>query len=126
MGMEAMFKRKPKGTSSAGPTASLDWLSSDDTPPPGIETHMYTVRGLLRGATQLIVPPYQRAYAWGEVEVERLLNDFDSDSCFLGTSVRQRAGDGIFHVIDGQQRMMTLTLVIAFLRDICEALPVKA
>jgi hypothetical protein len=120
-----VFKRKPKPVAIA-PIASFDWLDSDDEPPPGIETAMFTVRGLLRSAVQIIVPPYQRAYAWGELEVEKLLNDFDSESCFIGTSVRQRAGAGIYHVIDGQQRLMTLTLVIAFLRDAIDDPAVKA
>ena len=127
-----MFKKKPRDIHLAPPHAPPGWIDGDDSPPRGISTKMYSFRGLLRSADLFVVPPYQRAYSWREEEVEKLLADFmkaldeKKESYFLGTSVRQRQADGSYQVIDGQQRMMTLTLLIAYLRDVSTDPAVKA
>jgi hypothetical protein len=104
---------------------AIEWDSDNDVCPPGISSQMMTLRAMVRSASVFVVPPYQRAYAWGESQVDKLLDDTltfcaeDRPSFFLGTCVRQRDEPGVFKVIDGHQRMMTLTLILAYLRDAC-------
>lgn len=61
-----------------------------------------------------VVPPFQRDYAWGDDEVDAFLNDIhnslDEDSYFLGLIILTRDGSS-FQVVDGQQRIITLTLL---------------
>lgn len=61
-----------------------------------------------------VVPPFQRDYAWGDDEVDAFLSDIknslDEDSYFLGLIILTREG-GSFQVVDGQQRIITLTLL---------------
>ena len=71
----------------------------------------------------LIVPPYQRDYAWKQEQVEELLTDL-SDAIsnqaieyFLGTVVISTSTDDIGEVTDGQQRLATITIVLASIRD---------
>lgn len=78
--------------------------------------------GILR-SYQLVVPPNQREYAWGEREVLNLFQDFakaisDNDaSYFLGTIVTVPRAAGTLEVIDGQQRLATTAILLASIRD---------
>lgn len=74
------------------------------------------------GNDQYLVPLYQREYAWGKNEVERLLNDlflsFKEDAgrnYYLGSIVvrRDKGADNHFEVVDGQQRLITLSMLYA-------------
>ncbi len=66
-----------------------------------------------------IVPIYQRNYAWDELQIEQLLEDIcdhtdvenKDGSYFLGTLIVNQTEDGLFEVIDGQQRLTTLFLI---------------
>ncbi|MDO6737374.1 DUF262 domain-containing protein [Wenyingzhuangia sp. 2_MG-2023] len=65
-----------------------------------------------------VVPLYQRNYAWTDVEIHQLLRDIyenyikDSNSFyFIGTLVVLKRKNGDFEVIDGQQRLTTLSLI---------------
>lgn len=70
------------------------------------------------------IPDYQREYVWGEDQVKQLLNDiygeFDSSpdtEYFLGSIVVSKIKQSHeFEVIDGQQRLITLSLLINNLR----------
>ena len=63
------------------------------------------------------VPPYQRDYAWTQQEWEDLWNDVvelrgDPDGRhYMGALVVQARGDREFFVIDGQQRLATISLL---------------
>ena len=67
-----------------------------------------------------IIPDYQREYVWEEKQVRQLLNDiydqFSSNSdgeYFLGTIVTCKHEDtNKYEVIDGQQRLITLSLML--------------
>lgn len=72
------------------------------------------------GNDQYLVPLYQREYAWGKNEVERLLNDlflsFKEDAgrnYYLGSIVVRRdvGAANHFEVVDGQQRLITLSML---------------
>lgn len=71
------------------------------------------------------VPEYQRPYSWEKEHCEQLFDDIyesnrDSEY-FLGTIILQEIGDiGIgkkYDIIDGQQRITTLQILLACLRD---------
>lgn len=65
-----------------------------------------------------VIPLYQRNYAWGENEIHQLLQDvysaFKKDknsNYFIGSLVVLKRRDGAFEVIDGQQRLTTISLI---------------
>jgi len=72
------------------------------------------------------IPDYQRPYAWGTEEALQLLDDLgealdrDTDEpYFLGSIVLVKdKSEAHAEVIDGQQRLTTLTILFAVLRDL--------
>jgi uncharacterized protein with ParB-like and HNH nuclease domain len=77
-----------------------------------------TTAGALISNATFVVPPYQREYAWEEDEVSELWTDLRSaiadDSYFLGLVILTDE-ESRKHVVDGQQRMLTITLLAAAL-----------
>jgi len=73
--------------------------------------------------SRLIVPPNQRAYAWSEEEVIELFQDLsqavrkNEPDYFLGTIVLTQGEGGVLLVSDGQQRLATVTILLACIRD---------
>jgi hypothetical protein len=72
------------------------------------------------------VPDYQREYVWTEREVDQLLDDvyaeFQADhgaesEYFVGSIVVCPGKEGVFELIDGQQRTTTAFLFLCALRD---------
>ena len=75
------------------------------------------------------VPDFQREYVWQREHVEKLLEDvlnefYDEEArpiegpeYFLGSIVACRDHEGIFQLIDGQQRITTIYLVLCAARD---------
>ena len=71
-----------------------------------------------------IIPIYQRNYAWGDDEISSLLQDI-KNACernkeqdknyYIGSLVVYCRDNGDFEVIDGQQRLTTLTLIMHYL-----------
>jgi hypothetical protein len=79
------------------------------------------------------VPDFQREFVWEREHVEKLLQDvFDefydeegrliqeNPEYFLGSIVVCKDGDGIYQLIDGQQRITSSYLVMCGARDILE------
>ncbi len=70
------------------------------------------------------VPSYQRSYAWDVENVEALLNDISEairnkeSEYFLGSLVVTGSKVPRFDVVDGQQRLTTVSLLIAAIKDI--------
>jgi len=68
------------------------------------------------------VPPYQRPYSWESEQTLSFwedLNDFDEIN-FLGTFVvnnEYKDREGFVDLIDGQQRIITITMMLAILRN---------
>lgn len=86
-----------------------------------------TINDIFNGSRVLEIPFFQRAYVWGEEQWERLLEDIDNvcrsnEPYFMGsvilkqqqTSTMSRYGD-IRTVIDGQQRLTTLSILLKVL-----------
>jgi uncharacterized protein with ParB-like and HNH nuclease domain len=84
---------------------------------------------LINGTTQFVIPVFQRDYTWSQSQCSQLWSDIlhvaksGSDrGYFLGSIVHVAAGDSSagftrWLLIDGQQRMTTLSLLLIALRD---------
>lgn len=72
---------------------------------------------------RLKVPVFQRSYAWQRSHVVELLQDVTSSmkagsgEYFLGSVVVSTEHTGLLEVVDGQQRLATVSLIIAQIRD---------
>lgn len=73
-----------------------------------------TSAGALLSSNTFVVPPYQREYAWEVDEVREFWEDLrgglDEGSYFLGLIILTDEGSRK-HVVDGQQRLLTITLL---------------
>lgn len=84
---------------------------------------------IINGTTQFVIPVFQRDYSWTEAECEQLWKDVlaiatasSGRGHFLGSVVYISTGDSSagftrWLLIDGQQRVTTLMLLLAALRD---------
>ena len=68
------------------------------------------------------IPDYQRGYSWGKSQLEDLWRDLEileeGKNHYTGMlSVKFDAEKDIYHVIDGQQRITTLTILIKVISD---------
>lgn len=80
--------------------------------------------------SKYIVPLYQRNYAWAQDEIEQLLQDLYENfkksktnstlNYFIGSLVVLKRKDGLYEVIDGQQRLTTLSLLLKILEQVKE------
>ena len=81
-----------------------------------------TIEDLFNGTDHYLIPPYQRNYAWREPEIGQLIQDIIDQSkssaeknYYIGTLVTYRRSDCKYEVIDGQQRLTTLSLLMIVL-----------
>ena len=75
-----------------------------------------------------VIPIYQRNYDWGERETLQLLEDIsdyaknnNSQNYYIGSAVvfiRTVNGETYFEIIDGQQRLTTLTILTGLLKHL--------
>jgi predicted transport protein len=84
---------------------------------------------LINGTTQFVIPVFQRDYSWTDSHCEALWNDIirvgsdpQSAGHFVGSVVYVPSGDTAagftrWLLIDGQQRLTTVTLLLLALRD---------
>lgn len=85
-----------------------------------------SIQALLDGRARYVIPMYQRNYAWEEGEIAQFLQDVidsllqdASRDYYIGSLVVYRRGKGtaaVFETIDGQQRLTTLSLLVAYLK----------
>lgn len=73
---------------------------------------------------QFTIPSFQRAYTWQAENIEQLVNDLQ-DACadpdtpyFLGSLILVKDGPTQYQVIDGQQRLISLSTIISILREL--------
>lgn len=67
------------------------------------------------------IPRFQRPYSWTTENLDEFWNDVvrdNSEGYFIGPMVCYSVSKGLYGIVDGQQRMTTLTLSICALRDI--------
>lgn len=83
----------------------------------------FTGIGSLINNKNLKVPIHQRPYSWQEEHVNALLDDirsnFNEDEYFLGTIVLTESNSQ-YEIVDGQQRITTVLLIYAGIRDLFE------
>jgi hypothetical protein len=94
---------------------------------PGTNVVHVGIGTLLKGP--LSVPPNQRAYSWKDDQIDDLLNDIgwameqtdaDERDYFLGSIVLTTSADPTRPcVVDGQQRLASVTMIYAAMRDYC-------
>lgn len=90
-----------------------------------ITAHEKKLPDILGNAFVHHIPAYQRPYAWEEEQAEQLIEDLleaadqpPDEPYFLGSIVVIRPqNDSNTQVVDGQQRLTTLTILCAVLRD---------
>jgi hypothetical protein len=73
-----------------------------------------TFQELLSNGVKYVVPRFQRDYAWDQEQWEDLWADIETleHYHYMGYIVLQRKGQQEFEVIDGQQRLVTLSLIV--------------
>jgi hypothetical protein len=96
-----------------------------------MECRALPVGDLLGGNAVYQMPPFQRAFSWGAEEAVQLFDDIraahtdnihnpnSSGQYFIGQLIVSKARMAApLDVIDGQQRLATLSIIIAILRDL--------
>lgn len=81
-----------------------------------LDTSTATWADLFSNGKKYVVPRFQRDYSWGEDQWNDLWRDVlalspSQASHYMGTIVLKERADGAFEVIDGQQRLATLSLL---------------
>lgn len=81
-----------------------------------VELKTMTLNELLTGKNEfgLKIPDYQRIYCWEEKQVMRLLYDvynYAHKAYHMGTIILHKRDHG-YDIVDGQQRLVTLTLLL--------------
>lgn len=94
-----------------------------------LEAHDKLIREIFEGSYQFEIPDYQRPYAWTTEQTEELFQDLVSaiqeaklspsnSQYFLGSIVLiKNDREPKSSVVDGQQRLSTLTMLFAALRS---------
>ena len=89
----------------------------------GVSVEEKTIADIFAGDEKYVVPLYQREYAWTDHEVGRLLADIwesyhkdASRNYYIGTLV-VKPDEGEYEVIDGQQRLTTLSILYSLIGD---------
>lgn len=94
-----------------------------------VEVKKYNLGGLM--TLRLAVPDYQRRYCWGKKQVDQLLEDIGTmlepensekdkqPPLFLGTVIVHK-DNGVDNLVDGQQRCLTLLLVLKVLYNLAK------
>lgn len=86
-----------------------------------------TINKLLTDSDALYqIPIYQRPYKWGDDEIDKLWDDIvesyrnEEPNYFLGSIITAASGGGgkYLDVVDGQQRLTTLIILMATIRDL--------
>ncbi len=87
-----------------------------------ISSQITSIGELLRSNGKLVIPPYQRNYAWDEENYADLWMDIQetfkgcADEYFLGSVVIDNSTNPDLTLIDGQQRVTTTTILICALK----------
>lgn len=83
-----------------------------------MQVQQLPISKFLKTANSLVIPVYQRDYTWKKQNCEKLWSDIQElvlnkrHSHFLGTIVTINHGYGKYLVIDGQQRLTTITIFL--------------
>lgn len=86
---------------------------------------IYSVKELfskyLKNGEHFIIPAYQRGYKWKATDIEQLLNDInrfqnngDDEIFYCLQNITLIKNDKGYNIVDGQQRLTTLSLMLAY------------
>lgn len=73
----------------------------------------------------LIIPRFQRPYSWDDENLEDFWNDVvkaEGEDYFIGSMVLYGAGRQQYGVVDGQQRLTTITILLCVIRNVFQEL----
>lgn len=94
---------------------------------PSLTAHEHPLQKVFSSDFQFRIPEYQRAYRWGIEQATQLLSDLETsmdqdpdEPYFLGSLVLIHEGGNSYAVVDGQQRLTTLTILWSVLRDLSD------
>lgn len=84
-----------------------------------------SIKDLLKGGMDYVIPMYQRNFAWDEGEITQLIQDVidylpSGHYYYIGTLVvfeRTKSKSIVYETIDGQQRLTTLSLIASYLKN---------
>jgi len=89
------------------------------------EPHTKTIGDIFSGYNYYQIPDFQRPYSWEDEQIEKLWDDvnsaYESDDrapYFLGPVILAKGKEKRYDVVDGQQRLTTLTILFCVLRDL--------
>jgi hypothetical protein len=100
-----------------------------------LSAHEVPISKIFSSEFQFSIPDYQRPYSWGTEQALQLLADLtdaldrdeDTEPYFLGSAVLVKDDEtSASEVIDGQQRLTTLTILLAALAHLVNSSGVKA
>lgn len=80
------------------------------------------IQDILTENKKYIIPAYQRPYSWSKDNAEQLVDDIyqsyksDENEYFIGSTICINKGHNTFEVVDGQQRLTTLSLIVSQLK----------
>lgn len=89
----------------------------------GLESETVSFGEMLSGAQFFIMPLLQRPYAWTHAEVGAMIADLLAAweakyrNYVLGQVIGLRAPNREIEIVDGQQRLVTVAILFAYLRD---------
>lgn len=77
-----------------------------------IKARDYLVYDYLKKVDNIIIPRYQRNYAWEKKNIEQLIYDLiREDNYYIGNIIVNDLGNKQLEVVDGQQRIITIFLM---------------
>lgn len=90
-----------------------------------------TIESVLFSTKRYRVPKYQRPYSWGQGEAADFVSDIQGDTSiyFLGSLIFNTESlkkENVIEITDGQQRLLTITLFMAAIRDVFKELGEKS
>jgi Protein of unknown function DUF262/Protein of unknown function (DUF1524) len=89
----------------------------------GLESEILSFGELLSGALFFVMPFLQRPYEWRTSEVSEMISDLLAASeanyknYMLGQIIGLRGPNKDIEIVDGQQRLITVAIILAYLRD---------
>lgn len=82
-----------------------------------IEEGQRSIKEIFEKCKFFQIPIYQRNYSWEEVNCKTLLKDIEEDSEHFTGSIVLQWDEGRYCIIDGQQRLTTITILMIAIRD---------
>jgi uncharacterized protein with ParB-like and HNH nuclease domain len=81
-----------------------------------------TIEAIMKSSNKYSVPIYQRNFDWGKSELQELISDIkevktSNKELFLGNFIFEISDKTNYKIVDGQQRLTTISLIAIALRE---------